>query len=439
MDCATSAAGSLIGTVSGTGVSTTAGLLTDATGSLYMTTSPSANSPAGVWLDLTSPSHPELGRIRATAEARIIQTNNGTSQGRIQQQLTIASIPQRTDNGSRFHVNSMTVNLLADPPGGTYPLLTNPTSCPATPAQFVGTGGTYGTDGLDTSNGPAAPPVNVNYPVTGCSALPFQPQISQEFYAWDPIDGSGADYTAPNVQNVGSTLFANDSMNFTRLGEFGVKANVTLAEGSRMIKDISSYQPAGVGANLPAFGSSAQKCTGTGVTSTAIWPGSCPASGIAEVGYMTITTPLLDQPLVGRVKGITKTPIPWLGIEIAKNATWGANNPQGVTLRFLGTTNLEDPPNCSATAAPHCTGPGHVVVRFNGLPDVPLTSAVLDMGGSQARLGGTLSSLLLTTPDEGDPDCITNDAAITTFTPQGSTPGGADDVTRQQDTTLTQC
>ena len=61
------------------------------------------------------------------------------------------------------------------------------------------------------------------------------------------------------------------------------------------------------------------------------------------------------------------------------------------------------------------------------------------MGGSEARPGALLSPLLLVTPDEGDPDCITNDAAITTFTPQGATPGGAEDVTRQQNTTLTQC
>jgi hypothetical protein len=154
---------------------------------------------------------------------------------------------------------------------------------------------------------------------------------------------------------------------------------------------------------------------------------------------MTIDTPLLDQPLVGRVKAISKTPIPWLGIEIAKNATWGVNNPQGVTLRLMGITGLENPANCSATVAPRCTDTGHVVIRFSGLPDVPLTAASLDMSGSQARPGALLSPLLLITPDEGDPDCITNDAVITTFTPQGATPGGPEDVTRQQDTTLNQC
>ncbi|MBI2690793.1 MAG: hypothetical protein HYX29_02425, partial [Solirubrobacterales bacterium] len=295
MACGTSAPGSFLGTLSGTGVSTSAGFLTDATGNLYMTTSPSANSPAGVWLDMASPSHPELGRIRATAEARIIQTNNGTSQGLVQQQLIINSVPQRTNNGSRFHINSVTLNLQGDPPGGTYPLLTNPTSCPGTPVNFSGIGTTYGTDGLDTSSGPAVPQVLVPYPVTGCASLPFQPQINMEYFGWDPIDGSTADYSAPVVQSVGSALYSNDSLNFTRLGEFGVEAAMTLPSGSKMIKDITSYQPAGVGANLPAFGSAAQKCTGTGVTATAIWPGTCPASGIAEVGYMTITTPLLDQ------------------------------------------------------------------------------------------------------------------------------------------------
>lgn len=434
--CAATAPGSLIGTASGTGVSTRDGLV-NALGTLYMTESPNASSPAGVALEMPLPNG--LGTVRAIGDVRITQVNNGTSQGRIRQQIFVQSIPQRTDSGNRFHANSVTMNLQGDPPGGSYPLLTNPTSCPATPAQFQGVGATYGADGLDASNGPAVPQVNVNYPVTGCSSLPFNPQINEEFFAWDPVDGSAADYTAPVVQSVGSTLFSNDSATNTRLGEFGVKADMTLPAGSKMIKDITSFLPAGIGANLPAFGSAAAKCTGSGVTTTVIWPGTCPASGIAEIGYMTINTPLLDHPLVGRVKAIGKTPIPWLGIDIQKNATWGVNNPTGVSLRLLGFTNLEDPAGCSATAAPHCTGAGHVVVRFTGLPDVPLSSATLDMSGADARPLGTLSPLLLISPDQGDPDCITNDAAITTFTPQGSTPGSPDDVTRQQNTTLTQC
>ena len=439
MDCGTSAPGSFIGTLSGTGVSTSAGFLTDATGGLYMTTSPNANSPAGVWLDMASPSHPELGRIRATAEARIIQTNNGTSQGLIQQQLIVPSIPQRSNNGSRFHVNTATLNLQGDPAGGTYPLITNPTSCPATPAAFVGSGTTYGADGLDSSSGPAIPPVTVPYPVTGCGSLPFAPTLVQDFYAWDPIDGSAADPAAPVVQNIGSALFSNDVDNGTRLAEFGTLATSTLAEGSKMIKDIVNYQPASLGANLSAFGSAAQKCTGAGASPTTIWTGACPVSGIAEIGYMTIDTPLLEDPLVGRIKAINKTPIPWLGIEIARNATWGATNPIGVTLRLTGVTDLQDPPNCTPTGVPHCTDAGHIKITFSGLPDVPLTGAVLDLSGEEARPLGTLSPLLIIGPDQGDPGCIPNDAAQTAFTPQGSVPGGPDDVTITQPTTISDC
>ena len=440
MDCGTSAPGSLVGTVSGTGVSTSAGFLTDATGSLYMTTSPNVNSPAGVWLDVASPSHPELGRIRATAEARITQTNNGTSQGLIRQQLVIPSVPQRTNNGSRFHINSVSMNLQGDPAGGSHPLLTNPTSCPATPATFVGSGVTYGTDGLDSSSGPAFPSVTVPYPVTGCNTLPFNPTINQDFYAWDPIDGSAADPAAPVVQNIGSSLFTNDAIGGTRLAEFGVDTQVSLSAGSKAIQDIAAYEPAGLGVNLPAFGSSAQKCSGSGASPITVWTGGgCPASGVAEIGYMTIDTPLLDEPLVGRVKALGKTPIPWLGVEIAHNATWGATNPVGVTLRFTGQTNLEDPPGCTPAGIPHCTDSGHIKVSFTGLPDVPLTSAELDLSGQEARPLGLLSSLLLIGPDEGDPACVENDGVTTFFTPQGSTPGGADDVVRIQDTTISDC
>ena len=172
---------------------------------------------------------------------------------------------------------------------------------------------------------------------------------------------------------------------------------------------------------------------------TTIWTGACPVSGIAEIGYMTIDTPLLDDPLVGRIKAIGKTPIPWFGIEIARNATWGANNPIGVTLRLTGQTDLQDPPSCTPTGIPHCTDAGHIKISFSGLPDVPLTNAVLDLSGTQARPLGTFSPLLIIGPDQGDPACIPNDAAVTTFTPQGAVQGGPEDVTITQPTTISDC
>ncbi|MGH2958282.1 MAG: hypothetical protein ACRDKE_01650, partial [Solirubrobacterales bacterium] len=437
--CGVNSPGSLIGTLTGDGVSVRDGYLTGVTGNLYLTEPPTGESPAGVALDMESPNG--LGFIRAIGEVKITQTANGQVNGETRQQIVIPSIPQRTDLGNRFHANTVDLHLEGNPAGGTYPLLTNPTTCPDPVAQFSGEGTTYGADGDDGSDGPAVAPITVDYPITDCDTLEFDPQINQEFFMPDPVDGSTYDPTnpGPSLTSVGSALTSNRAG--YRKGQAGTVATLdmgALSETARRaaIRNTEVYLPTSVGANLPAFGGVPDMCPGGSADEVSVFdPSACPA--IAKVGKISIQTPLLDDPLIGDVYAINKTPIPWIGIDI--NPGVASTNPVGVTIRLTGITKTDPLPGCNAAAAPWCGT--RVVIQLSNLPDVPMTNVVLDMSGREARPtrdsdGSSLATLPLITADGGDTGCRPNDQIISNFS------AGALEVApvqRAQDTTMSYC
>lgn len=429
--CDTNAPGSEIGTLSGTGTSTRDGFVNATGGTLYLTESPDSSSPAGIALELDAPN--SLGKIIALGRVRISQTNNSTSNGLVRQQIYIPNIPQKTaaPDNNRFHINSVTIAIDADPDGSpsTYPLLTNPTSCPGSPAQFSGSGTTYETDGTDNASSEVVSNVTVDYPVTNCNALSFNPSISQDFFMPDPIDGSTWDPSAPVVQNVGQALETNDSLAFTRYGIAGAEADVSLPSGHSSIKDIVAHLPTGVGANYPSFGTSGQRCAGSTASTTSIFTAaSCPAT--AKVGTLTIDSPLLATDVVGDILLINKTPLPWLGVNIVGGAS---GNPPGLSMRLTGTTDISGIAGCSGSGAPWCGD--RIKLSFAGVPDIPISNINLDLSGATARSNGVLESLIMTVIDEGDPDCHASDVSRTVFTPHN----GGSSATRDVNTTLSPC
>jgi hypothetical protein len=311
--------------------------------------------------------------------------------------------------------------LTGDPVGGSWRFIANPTSCPATPATITATGTTYGADGSNASTGAPVPAKSVDYPVTNCSNTSFKPAIASEFFQADPLDGSTYDFNDPgaSVATVGSNLATNDSLNYTRMGRYGFGTSVFNAYTGRRIKNVWIQLPDSSGFYYdPSFGSASQKCTGTGVTATSVWQAVCPASGIAQVGSISIASPLFSEPLVGKVSLITKT-VPYLGIDVNPAIP---GNPAGVTLRFLVIPNYEGPTN-------------RTVFRLSYLPDLPL-SFDLDLSGATARAGGLLSSLIFGTVDEGDPTCVPTSSVRAEFTSSNSE---ATPSIRSQDTTLGPC
>ncbi|MBJ7459330.1 MAG: hypothetical protein JHD02_09105, partial [Thermoleophilaceae bacterium] len=442
-ECATTAPGSFVGTLSGEGVSTRDGYLTGVSGNLYITTPPDGDTPAGVALDMLAPNG--LGHIWAVGLVKIVQTGNGNIQGETHAVIEVPNIPQRTsDLANPFHVVTATLELQGDPAGGTFPLLTNPTTCPETPAQFRGVGTTYADPNDDASEGPAIPEVSVDYPVTGCSTLEFDPQVNQEFYMPTPIDGSTYDPTdpAPHLVNVGSSLTSNRPG--YRKGQAGSVATLSMGTPSETarraaIQNTVVYMPTSVGANLPAFGDTADMCPGSAADASSVFdPSSCPA--IALVGTIAIDTPLLEDDLIGNVYGINKTPIPWIGIDI--NPDVAPTNPVGLTLRLTGVTDTASYPSCNVSAAPWCGN--RVKITLANLPDVPMNGVVIDLSGRTARpvrtvanpagaAGDSLATLPLITADGGDTGCRPSDQIISEFS--AGAPEVADDVVTQDTTT----
>ncbi|MBJ7355204.1 MAG: hypothetical protein JHC98_10310 [Thermoleophilaceae bacterium] len=420
MDCAVTAPGSAIGTLTGIGVASTAGSITDATSTIYLTTpSPDSSSPAGVWVDVKSPSHPELGHIRVFGWVNILQIDNGVINGETRQSITIPAIPERTSLGIRFHANSVSVELLGDPPGGTYPLITNPTTCDD--HYFVGTGTTWSEDGFG-GDGPAIPEVFVPYPVTDCDTLEFNPQLSQDFFMTDPPNGSTYDPLDPgsSVVNVGQALRTNlAGFRFGVAGTVATLTNGTPSTTARRaaVRETKVLQPQGTGANFAALAGNGATCPGSSASPTGIFDVTQCSPG-AQVGTVSIATPLLESPLVGSVWLISNTPLPWLGVYVSPDTD--ANNPAGVYLSLTARTDL----NCADTA-PQCTDATYkrVTITLENLPDVPVDSVTLDLSGRTARAlnndGEASPGLLVAMPDQGSASCLASDHIYSTMVSGG--------------------
>ncbi|MGK2878012.1 MAG: hypothetical protein ACSLFF_05495, partial [Solirubrobacterales bacterium] len=410
MDCPATAPGSAIGTIDGVGVASTTGTITDATSTIYLTTPPADfTSPAGVWVDVKSPSHPELGHIRAFGWVNIVQVDSGSINGDVRQSITIPALPERTSTGVRFHVNSLSLSLMGDPPGGTFPLTTNPTTCD--PHSFEGSGTTWAEDGLG-GNGPDVPQTFVDYPVTDCGTLEFNPVLDQEFFMTNPIDGSTFDPLDPaaSLVSVGKNLDTN--LVDLRAGVAGTIATVTNGVPSTTarkaaIRSTTVLQPQGTGANFAALSGSGTTCPGSAATADGIFDQSqCLPQ--AQIGTASINTPLLDQPLEGTVWAINNTPLPWIGIYISPDS--GPNNPAGVYLSLTARTDL----TCADTA-PSCTDATYkrVTLTLENMPDVPFDLVTLDLSGRTARpldiFNNPLPTQILAMPDAGSVGCLPSD------------------------------
>jgi hypothetical protein len=125
---------------------------------------------------------------------------------------------------------------------------------------------------------------------------------------------------------------------------------------------------------------------------------------------MTIDSPLLTQPLTGKVYLIQHAPLPWLGVALSG---------EGVTVRLVGVTSTPlDDPSCDPTDADQrCDN--DVRVQFVNLPDLPYTHVrmVIDGPDRSGLQGSTLSSKILQVAQPADSSCRATGFAKTTFTP----------------------
>lgn len=287
-----------------------------------------------------------LGTFIAQAGAYLV--NNGSNQ-----YLNIRSFPNNI-NGNDFTISQLKLNF-----SGANDFLTNPSKCSTD--QFTSSGTAY--------DGSAAPAINVNYTTTGCATVGFAPTVNQVF---------------------SSTAASTTS---------AVVATVTLPSGNGSIQNLTVVEPPAFGPNYPAFGRAQDMCPSASATlSTVFDPTNCPSQSI--VGSMVINTPLLPTPLTGTVYLINKTPLPWFGVKFDQ---------PGISVRLTGITDLvKVDPACDEATDPNGFCQKQISVRFNNVPDVPVSTVVFSLNSGPRTRPAPLAPLdgnILTVADSGDTSC----------------------------------
>jgi hypothetical protein len=322
------------------------------TGDVYLTNAFVGTDIAGIGIKVQGAvGGIDLGYVRVAARA----LERGNAQGID----TIAeNLPNMIDDSARghgvtnFHLSRMVIDLksnLSSP----FPLLTNPSSCPVSPAQVTAVFNSATT--LGVGNVPSTP---VPYPVTGCANVQFNPTIT----------------LTPSSVAAGTTS--------------GLTSEVTLPADNATLKQVTVALPH-FGANFPSFGDAADQCPSSSwpTVSSVFDPSNCPAQ--AKVGTVTLTTPLLPSQVHGYVYLINKSPLPFLGIDINPSIP---GNTEQVTLRVAGTTST--PQMDSSCTAAFCQAA--ITANFNNLPDAPATDIQIDLNGPpRAGINGPLPGNVL--------------------------------------------
>lgn len=359
----TCASTSAIGTVDLT-VGTSGGPV-QGSGTAYLTAAPNATTDAGgVAIKVALPG---IGDYIAGAGAYLVE--NGKHQ-----YIDIRSIPE-TVNAVPVQVQELTVNWA----GTTNGLLTNASSCAA--GSFLSTG--------TRTDGEPAQPIEVPYTSTGCGAVSFNPTVLQSF--------SNLQASDDETENLSTAV-----------------ANVALGSTDSSIKKMVVSEPAALTPNYQSFGVQQDQCKPGSVIDTdqtaatnyvfnysAAAPngtgGNCPPQ--AQVGTMTINTPLLPSPLVGKVYLVNRSPLPWFGVIFDQ---------PGIKLSLVGVTSLPVNPQ----------GYQQITVTFDNVPDTPVDSVVFALDGPDrtSPTVGTISGKLLAIGRFDDPACTPGSLAVATIT-----------------------
>jgi hypothetical protein len=352
-------------------------------GKIYLTEDLAGNDdPAGISIvvdprvgGVSFPKVIVAGRVQAryaAAPAGAPSGSTGVLQGI---DTTVNDVPRSvTDLHGRtieFHLDKLVIDLTSNL-SSANPLLTNPSTCSPVPVNAS-------LNSYDST--PAA--ISDTYTVTGCNTVKFAPSTFN-FGFTDPSAGT----------------------------ETGLTSTISFPPNHAAINAITVKLPPFVSLNFPSFGLASDQCpagtaSGNPLTFNPNAGGGCPPQ--AKVGTATISTPLLDAPVVGNVYLINSGAVPRLGIDV--NPSLGAN-PAGVTIRLVG-TNVVDrvDPNCNST---EITCVQQVIVRFQNLPDTPVSSIQLTLNESN-RAGSGLSGKILNVATAGDPACQPLDDVTATF------------------------
>jgi hypothetical protein len=479
----------------GTGVSVKYGALngaTDVIGKVYMVDpdSPAADEPAfpdidaqyaaGGAVEITSPSHPDLGRITVLGFLKVI--DNGRAL-----QLIVKDLPRSTNLAPEsatwvpaaarafhaYHIDA-TVNGAKGyvPPASvtatnkSRPLVTNPHYCGAVwaarPTMKFFVADAVSWDAHAITDGNAAPglagkvsaPYNITSPCITTQA--FNPQILSATLT-NPVKGATTGINANGT--LGEEADANN-------------ANKPIST----VTYASTQLPPYVGVSTPSVGANTDQCTvdtfvglppqevfDTSIDRDPGVPGiqpACPPQAVVGTAY--VDSPLVDTQLVGDIYYVVGSPIPNIGVKIAPNVQdprWRAYNdahggssvgnpykqfpnPQGIDIGIVGKTSVPDYignewfkqvnvddgqrywhlGNCVADVNTGQTCNDAIKVTITSLADVPITNLNLSIGDRPAAWrpkdgGGTLDQNPLVIAGCSDPTFPTTESNGTRIGP----------------------
>ncbi|MBI2690790.1 MAG: hypothetical protein HYX29_02410 [Solirubrobacterales bacterium] len=354
-------------------------------GGVYLTEAFAANAatdPAGISIKVdTKVGGVDLGRVivnaRAIPEYGPAPTP-GTSGVLKGLKTVVTDIPQSvTDTANTpnrtvdYKLDKMTIDLISDlkdSTAGGYmpPLLTNPSKC-----------GSYAiTANVAPYGGGPTESISDPYTVDQCDTVRFDPNISTAF--------TDAVVPAYSTQGLVSTLTMPNTPG--QPVEGGTVSSVEV----RLPRGFTTNNPALTGNDMCPGNS------GGPFTDPYFLVSNCNLAirPQAKIGEMTLNTPLLDQSIAGYVYLIDKSPVPWLGVNVSDTIP---GNPKGINFQILGISDL-------GYYDEECGQPcgQQIVSKFSGLPDAPLTSAVidLDMGPRTKPNNSTVSGQILEMNDD---------------------------------------
>jgi len=388
-------ASALIGTGSGHATSPTDGTITisSAQAKLYLVDANPAGSTAipsqyaaGVALQIKNINGAitgNMGDVNAQGYLALVD-------GARNMKLQIDDIPNQTTTGKKFHVQDAAMTINGDTGGASAPLITNPHFCGPFNTNRVSPGGKtanyfYGT--ATSYQGNTTPELSAQYSVVNCGPVPFNPSMSMSLS--NPVAGASTALT--------TTLSLPDDNSTVRL--------------------IQVKLPPFVAPDFTSFGTPSDQCSSGAVSgSNGSYYQSAPANGgsvagyreftpvncppQARIGQATISSPLLPGTVTADVYLINYSPIPWLGIYVDPTKY---GNPQGVRFGLIGNTGTAQvDANCDPLFDGFC--PTQISAMFSSIPDVPLSSMELTVGGVTGR--GALGPNALLIASHSDPVCV---------------------------------
>ena len=127
---------------------------------------------------------------------------------------------------------------------------------------------------------------------------------------------------------------------------------------------------------------------------------------------MTVTSPLLPDPIYGQVYLIAADPLPWFGVSLEDPAT-------GVQIRLVGHTSTPQVDPTCISSQRFCQT--QIAVDFGSIPDLPVSSIDFSVDGA-GRTGSTGQALgsVVRLAAKGNATCKAIVPVSATITPHSS-------------------